>query len=99
MKLVVTPRKGIRRGDRFDVAGGLQRRSRQVFIDPDDAIEGWVPACYTPAGAPQVCDSFFVVGEPIGSQAWFPSNNHPSDKAKLDHRDHRARGRHRVRGR
>ncbi|HYI36614.1 MAG TPA: M1 family metallopeptidase [Thermoleophilaceae bacterium] len=82
MKLVVKPKKGIRRGDRFDVQVDYSGSQPQVFTDPDDAIEGWIPACYTPAGGTQVCDSFFVVGEPIGSQAWFPSNNHPSDKAK-----------------
>lgn len=83
-KLVIRPKKGIRRGDRFDVEVDYGGSQPQVFVDPDGSSEGWIPACYTPAaGAPQVCDSFFVVGEPIGSQAWFPSNNHPSDKAKL----------------
>ena len=46
------------------------------------AREGWIPACYTPpAGPPDVCDSYFVVGEPLGANGWFPSNNYPSDKA------------------
>ena len=34
------------------------------------------------ATAPPVsCNSHFVVGEPMGAEAWFPSNNHPADKA------------------
>ena len=56
----------------------------QVFTDPDDSIEGWIPGCFTPAGGTRTCNSFFVVGEPIGSQAWFPSNNYPTEKATFD---------------
>ena len=29
-------------------------------------------------------DGAFVVGEPLGSPGWFPSNNHPKDKALFD---------------
>ena len=39
--------------------------------DPDGSFEGWVRS---PDGA-------FVVGEPRGGPTWFPSNDHPSDKA------------------
>ena len=42
--------------------------------DPDGSIEGWVPTR----------DGAFVVGEPRGNPAWFPSNDHPSDKALFD---------------
>jgi aminopeptidase N len=31
-----------------------------------------------------ITDGAFVVNEPIGVQGWFPSNNHPSDKAAFD---------------
>ena len=55
----------------------------QVFIDPDESLEGWIPACY-PLTPPQTCDGAFVVNEPIGAQSWFPSNNYPSDKASFD---------------
>lgn len=82
-KLVVTPRPKLRVGKRFTVAVDYSGAQPQVFTDPDTSIEGWIPACY-PATPPQTCDSFFVVGEPMGSQAWFPSNNHPSDKATFD---------------
>ena len=52
-----------------------------------------------PARPPQTCDGAFVVGEPIGAQSWFPSNNYPTDKATFDtlisvpQREDRARGR------
>ena len=83
MKLVVTPATGIPDGSRFVVDVDYSGSQPQVFTDPDTSNEGWIPACYGPTGA-QTCDSFFVVGEPMGSQAWFPSNNYPSDKASFD---------------
>ena len=84
MKLVVQPRPKLRAGKTFAVRVDYSGAEPQVFTDPDESIEGWIPACYTPAGGTRTCDSFFVVGEPMGSQAWFPSNNHPSDKATFD---------------
>jgi aminopeptidase N len=39
--------------------------------DPDGSLEGWFR---TPDGA-------FAVGEPLGTSAWLPCNNHPVDKA------------------
>lgn len=42
--------------------------------DPDGSIEGWV----------RTSDGAFVVGEPRGNPAWFPSNDHPSDKALFE---------------
>ena len=56
----------------------------QVFTDPDSSVEGWVPGCFTPTGGTRTCNSYYVVGEPIGSQAWFPSNNYPTEKASFD---------------
>jgi aminopeptidase N len=84
MKLVVQPRPKLRAGKTFTVSVDYSGAQPHVFTDPDESIEGWIPACYTPAGGTRTCDSFFVVGEPMGSQAWFPSNNHPSDKATFD---------------
>ena len=84
MKLVVRPRKGIRKGKKFRLTVDYGGAEPQVFTDPDDAIEGWIPGCWTPAGGTRTCNSFFVVGEPIGSQAWFPSNNYPTEKASFD---------------
>jgi hypothetical protein len=71
MKLVVDPASGITSGSTFTVEVDYHG-APQVFTDPDGSEEGWI----TNTGG-----SSFVVGEPMGSQAWFPSNNHPSDKA------------------
>lgn len=73
-KLVVTLPNGIRSGTAFTTqityGGAIDR-----VIDPDGSSEGWVT---DPA--------FGVValGEPIGSQGWFPVNNVPTDKATFD---------------
>ncbi len=69
-KLVVTPARGVRRGREFTTE--VAYRGVPVPVtDPDGSQEGWF---HTPDGA-------FVVNEPIGAQGWFPSNNHPVDKA------------------
>ncbi len=79
MKLVVDPAAGIANNSTFTVRVEY-RGTPQVFTDPDGSDEGWIPSPSCPAPG---C-SYFVVGEPMGSQAWFPSNNHPSDKASFD---------------
>ncbi|MGW5868698.1 M1 family metallopeptidase [Streptomyces sp. NPDC055239] len=48
--------------------------SPETITDPDDSEEGWLR---TEEGA-------LALGEPTGSMAWFPSSNHPSDKASYD---------------
>jgi aminopeptidase N len=71
-ELVVTPARALRRGAPFVVTvryAGVP----QVITDPDDSIEGFVPTD----------DGAFVVGEPQGAPGWFPSNDHPSDKATM----------------
>jgi hypothetical protein len=80
MKLSVTPAAGIPAGSGFTVRVAYHG-APQVFVDTDNSYEGWIPDCIDTANP---CDSAFVVGEPIGAQAWFPSNNHPSDKATFD---------------
>ena len=82
MKLVVDPAAGILNGADFTVEVDYHGEP-QVFTDPDDSSEGWIPACY-PLAAPQTCDGAFVVNEPMGAQSWFPSNNYPSDKATFE---------------
>jgi aminopeptidase N len=42
--------------------------------EEDGDAEGWL----------RTTDGTLAVGEPTGSMAWFPSNNHPSDKAAYD---------------
>ena len=72
-ELIVTPAAGIRSGRTFSVTvryAGVP----QVITDADGSIEGWV----------RTADGAFVVGEPVGSMSWFPSNNVPLDKATYD---------------
>ncbi|WP_434591402.1 M1 family metallopeptidase [Streptomyces sp. A5-4] len=45
-----------------------------TITDDDESEEGWLP---TEDGA-------LALGEPTGSMAWFPGNNHPRDKASYD---------------
>ncbi|MGI5398136.1 M1 family metallopeptidase [Streptomyces sp. CA-135486] len=45
-----------------------------VDKDKDTSEEGWLTTA----------DGALAVGEPAGSMAWFPGNNHPSDKATYD---------------
>ena len=86
MKLVVDPHPSTwpKPGRKFTVSVRYHG-TPPVITDPDESIEGWIPACY-PLEPPQTCDGAFVVGEPMGSQAWFPSNNYPTDKARFDTR-------------
>ncbi len=69
-KLVVTPKHGIKAGREL-VVEVAYRGVPVPVTDPDGSQEGWF---HTEDGA-------FVVNEPIGAQGWFPSNNHPTDKA------------------
>ena len=75
-KLVVKPRRTLPDGQRF-TAVVFYRGRPHAITDADESLEGWVRAC----GKPGRCDGSFVVNEPIGAQSWFPSNNHPTDKA------------------
>ena len=72
-ELVITPATGIVDGAAFEVMvryAGVP----EVVVDPDEAIEGWVPTD----------DGAFVVGEPQGSPGWYPVNDEPADKATFD---------------
>ena len=84
MKLVVTPHPSRRPKAGRDFTVVVEYRGDpQPFVDPDESLEGWIPACY-PLNPPQTCDGAFVVNEPMGAQSWYPSNNHPSDKATFE---------------
>ena len=72
-ELVITPRKGIRRGKKFEVEVEYAGNPEPV-VDPDESIEGWVPTH----------DGAFVVNEPQGSPGWYPVNDSPKDKATYD---------------
>jgi aminopeptidase N len=74
-ELIVTPRRGLRRGHPFVVEVSYEGVPA-VIIDPDGSSEGWV---HTDDGA-------FVVNEPQGSPGWYPANDNPRDKATYDFR-------------
>jgi aminopeptidase N len=69
-ELVITPAAAIPPGAQFVVEISYRGRPRPI-VDPDGSKEGWFPTG----------DGAFVVGEPRGSIAWYPSNDHPTDKA------------------
>jgi len=75
-KLTITPAAGIPKGAVFEVEIAYHGKPAAI-VDTDFALEGWVRACSSPGD----CDGSFTVNEPIGAQSWYPSNNHPSDKA------------------
>ncbi|MFI0896209.1 M1 family metallopeptidase [Streptomyces sp. NPDC020983] len=72
-ELTVRPASPLHRGARFAVTvayGGVPR----LLTDPDGSHEGWF----------RTDDGALALGEPVGSMAWFPGNDHPSDKAAFD---------------
>jgi aminopeptidase N len=71
-ELTVTPRRSLRKGHDFDtriVYDGVPK----VIHDPD----------LGDGGAFTTDDGVVILGEPDVAQAWFPSNDHPSDKASF----------------
>jgi peptidase M1-like protein len=77
-ELQITPRTGLRRGSAFDVAVRYDGSPQTITGSPIvfGADYGWQ---YTPDGA-------FVGDEPNASNTWFPSNDHPIDKASYTFR-------------
>jgi aminopeptidase N len=73
-KLIVDPKNGtLPSGKTFTVQVAYSGVPAPI-TDPDGSQEGWFATD----------DGAFVVGEPIGSQGWFPNNNTPRDKATFD---------------
>ncbi|MEV6845743.1 M1 family metallopeptidase [Actinoplanes sp. NPDC051411] len=71
-ELTVTPRRSLGKGHAFDtriVYDGVPK----VIHDPD----------LGDGGAFTTDDGVIILGEPDVAQAWFPSNDHPSDKASF----------------
>jgi aminopeptidase N len=71
-ELTVTPRRALGKGHVFDtriVYDGVPK----VIQDPD----------LGDGGAFTTDDGVVILGEPDVAQAWFPSNDHPSDKASF----------------
>jgi len=77
-ELQITPRHGLRHGDAFTVAVRYHGSPQTITGSPIvfGADYGWQ---YTPDGA-------FVGDEPNAANTWFPSNDHPSDKATFTFR-------------
>ncbi|MFG1806684.1 M1 family metallopeptidase [Streptomyces sp. NPDC049040] len=72
-ELSVRPAGTLRRGARFETTVAYAGVPR-LLTDPDGSHEGWF----------RTDDGALALGEPVGSMAWFPGNDHPSDKAVLD---------------
>ena len=69
-ELIVTPSRPLPgdRGFRTEISySGVP----QTVTDPDGSTEGWTTTA----------DGSAALGEPLGTPAWIPSNNHPTDKA------------------
>ncbi|MFE7466580.1 M1 family metallopeptidase [Streptomyces sp. NPDC057499] len=74
-ELTLRPDAGVRlrKGDTFRTVVRYSGAPR-TLTDPDGSREGWL----------RTADGSVALGEPAGSMTWFPSNNHPSDKASYD---------------
>ncbi len=72
-ELTVQPARQLTRGDRFQ-ATVTYAGVPQLLTDADGSHEGWF----------RTDDGALALGEPVGSMAWFPGNDHPSDKAAYD---------------
>ncbi|MET7682624.1 M1 family metallopeptidase [Streptomyces sp. NPDC005423] len=72
-ELTVRPREDLRKGRTFRTT--VRYSGTPVTItDPDGSREGWL----------RTADGALALGEPTGSMAWFPGDDHPSDKASYD---------------
>jgi aminopeptidase N len=72
-ELVVRPARQLVRGTRFETTVAYAGVPKEL-TDPDGSHEGWF----------RTDDGALALGEPVGSMAWFPGNDHPSDKAAYD---------------
>lgn len=72
-ELTVRPHGELSEGETFGVTVRYSGTPR-TLTDADGSEEGWL---YSADGA-------LALGEPVGSMAWFPGNDHPSDKAAYD---------------
>lgn len=72
-ELTVRPHDELDKGRTFRVTVRYSGTPR-TLTDPDGSKEGWLPTA----------DGALALGQPVGAMAWFPSNDHPSDKAAYD---------------
>ncbi|CAN5475865.1 M1 family metallopeptidase [soil metagenome] len=71
-ELIVTPKQPLLSGATFQIQVSYSGTPKPV-TDPDGSQEGWV-----------VTKGYSIaLGEPQGTPAWLPSNDHPSDKARF----------------
>ena len=70
-ELVITPRRGHRDGQRFEVSVSYDGVPEQFVV----------PCCGIPTGVVPTDDGAVFWGEPEVAAAWFPVNDHPRDKA------------------
>ncbi|WP_439959628.1 M1 family metallopeptidase [Streptomyces luteocolor] len=72
-ELKIRPADDLDRGETFRAVVRYSGTPETV-TDDDGAKEGWL----------KTADGALALGEPAGSMAWFPGNNHPGDKAAYD---------------
>jgi aminopeptidase N len=72
-ELTVTPRRDVRRGEKFTVVVKYDGTTGQP-TDNTGALYGWV----------SYDDGSFVANEPEGASTWYPVNDHQTDKATYD---------------
>lgn len=72
-ELTVRPSSALRKGGTFETTVRYSG-APETLTDPDGSEEGWL----------RTADGAVALGEPVGSMAWFPGNDHPSDKATYD---------------
>ena len=74
-EIVITPRHRLRKGEQFEVTvvyGGVPQALNGPIVFGSDY--GWM----------KTKDGVFVACEPNAASTWFPSSDHPSDKATYD---------------
>ncbi|MEV0905583.1 M1 family metallopeptidase [Streptomyces hokutonensis] len=72
-ELTVRPSSALPEGRTFETTVRYSGAPEKL-TDPDGSEEGWL----------RTADGALALGEPVGSMAWFPGNDHPSDKATYD---------------
>lgn len=72
-ELEVTPAKPLEKGQKFTTVIAYSGTPKPVS-DPVLGTYGWI----------RTSDGVFVACQPSGAKTWFPSNDHPSDKATSD---------------
>ncbi|HEU5161430.1 MAG TPA: M1 family metallopeptidase [Streptosporangiaceae bacterium] len=72
-ELIITPARPVAPGAQFKVTVAYSGTPKEIN-DPVLGRYGWI----------RTSDGVFIAGQPSGAHTWFPSNDHPSDKATFD---------------